>query len=99
MSVWRRHPVAREQPLEPDDLHDRLDELFSSNETAPLPRLALASPAPSWPEPEPPAPGPVPGTGIDMPNIDVTLKEALAIEGAQGVALVDSGSGMALGTA
>lgn len=31
-------------------------------------------------------------------NIDTALKEAMAIEGALGVALVDWGSGMALGT-
>lgn len=33
-----------------------------------------------------------------MANIDIALKEAMAIEGALGVALVDLGSGMALGT-
>jgi hypothetical protein len=33
-----------------------------------------------------------------MANIDIALKEAMAIEGALGVALVDVGSGMALGT-
>jgi hypothetical protein len=38
-------------------------------------------------------------TGIDMSNVDVALKEALAIEGATGAALVDMNSGMALGTA
>jgi hypothetical protein len=33
-----------------------------------------------------------------MENIDIALKEAMTIEGALGVALVDVGSGMALGT-
>jgi hypothetical protein len=35
---------------------------------------------------------------LSMENIDIALKEAMAIEGALGVALVDVGSGMALGT-
>jgi len=34
-----------------------------------------------------------------MPEMDVTLKDAMQIEGALGVALVDHTSGMALGTA
>ncbi len=34
-----------------------------------------------------------------MANVEVALKEAVSIEGAQGAALVDSTSGMALGTA
>ncbi|MFJ6379107.1 hypothetical protein ACIQI7_03710 [Kitasatospora sp. NPDC092039] len=33
-----------------------------------------------------------------MANLETTLKEAMAIDGAIGVALVDYGSGMALGT-
>ncbi|WP_441247143.1 hypothetical protein [Kitasatospora sp. McL0602] len=33
-----------------------------------------------------------------MANLETTLKEAMTIEGAIGVALVDYGSGMALGT-
>ncbi|MHA6757615.1 hypothetical protein [Streptacidiphilus sp. PAMC 29251] len=33
-----------------------------------------------------------------MANIEIALKEAMMIEGALGVALVDVGSGMALGT-
>ncbi|MFE6872141.1 hypothetical protein ACFVFS_37065 [Kitasatospora sp. NPDC057692] len=33
-----------------------------------------------------------------MANLETSLKEAMAIEGAIGVALVDYGSGMALGT-
>lgn len=33
-----------------------------------------------------------------MPNIDTGLKEMMAIEGAVGAAVVDYGSGMALGT-
>lgn len=33
-----------------------------------------------------------------MENIEIALKEAMTIEGALGVALVDVGSGMALGT-
>ncbi|MDH6575792.1 hypothetical protein [Kitasatospora sp. MAP5-34] len=33
-----------------------------------------------------------------MPNLETSLKEAMAIDGAIGVALVDYGSGMALGT-
>jgi len=33
-----------------------------------------------------------------MANLETSLKEAMAIEGAMGVALVDYGSGMALGT-
>lgn len=32
-----------------------------------------------------------------MANLDTSLKEAIGIEGAIGVALVDYGSGMALG--
>ena len=34
-----------------------------------------------------------------MPDMDVALKDAMQIEGAIGAALVDYGSGMALGTA
>ena len=34
-----------------------------------------------------------------MPDLDITLKEAMQIEGAIGAAVVDSTSGMALGTA
>jgi hypothetical protein len=34
-----------------------------------------------------------------MPDVDVALKEAMQIDGAIGAALVDSTSGMALGTA
>ncbi|MFC5908932.1 hypothetical protein [Streptacidiphilus monticola] len=33
-----------------------------------------------------------------MPNLDIALKEAMAIDGAVGVAVVDYNSGMALGT-
>lgn len=33
-----------------------------------------------------------------MANLETSLKEAMAIDGAMGVALVDYGSGMALGT-
>ncbi|GAA2145823.1 hypothetical protein GCM10009760_34880 [Kitasatospora kazusensis] len=33
-----------------------------------------------------------------MPNLETSLKEAMSIDGALGVALVDYGSGMALGT-
>ncbi|WP_433497552.1 hypothetical protein ACQP1K_21780 [Sphaerimonospora sp. CA-214678] len=33
-----------------------------------------------------------------MPNMDISLKEMLAIDGALGAAVVDYGSGMALGT-
>ncbi|GII56711.1 hypothetical protein Pth03_51000 [Planotetraspora thailandica] len=33
-----------------------------------------------------------------MPNMDISLKEMLAIDGAIGAAVVDYGSGMALGT-
>jgi hypothetical protein len=36
---------------------------------------------------------------IDMPDMDVALKDAMQIEGAIGAALVDYNSGMALGTA
>jgi hypothetical protein len=35
---------------------------------------------------------------LDMPDLDVTLKEAMQIDGAIGAAIVDSTSGMALGT-
>lgn len=33
-----------------------------------------------------------------MPNMDISLKEMLSIDGALGAAVVDHGSGMALGT-